>query len=539
MDNATVSSTQRHLHTHGAMLLAVCAAALAACTESTPQEPQQGPPPYADTEWPSVHAGPSNDDYVPINLALAFQEKWTALEGASTLAAPTIGPEGNIYQTTGLSMGNSNLHAFDANGNLLWETEAWDDASGFDSCAILQGTVIDTDGDLYLSDCNQFWAFHSDGSVKWTIDLPLPPEGAAFQDADAAPVNSFITAFFTRDGSVGGVTVFGSIVIVDRETGEPRYPITELPGSADPSAVEEMPPTFLLGGLADPSLTEYIYNVALNTLALESIDTPAVSAETGRVFVSAAGSAAGTGAIYGIDLTPRSAGLGQISIAFEAVVAGGGGSSPALSPDLSTVLAGDGDGNLNAINAETGVLEFSVAVENEAASPSVGPDGKIYLIVGQGLALNPDGSVAWEGDYADLVAEYVPEDPQLGAPVFRADGVLSITNNAVVFPLIVNYICDFCAPPREVPMPVKMLLLTVDPQTGELIEGSEEFSLRGTNEAFTVPLRNGSVLVNDGAFTSSLVSPLAGTVNPIIEKYGLQVIPPTGGLQVIEAVPEN
>lgn len=223
-----------------------------------------------------MHGGPSNDDYVPIDLPLAFREKWTALEGASTLAAPTIGPEGNIYQTTGLGSGNSNLHAFDADGKLLWESEPWADASGLDSCAILQGAIVDTAGDLYLSDCNQFWAFRPDGSVKWVIDLPLPPEGAAFQDADAEPVNSFITAFFTRDGSVGGVTVFGSIVIVDRKSGELRYPITELPGSADPTAVEDTPPTFLTG-IADPSLASFIYNVALNTLALESIDTPAVS----------------------------------------------------------------------------------------------------------------------------------------------------------------------------------------------------------------------------------------------------------------------
>ena len=470
---------------------------------------------------------------------MAFQEKWTALDGASTLAAPTVGPEGNIYQTTGLAKGNSNLHAFDSDGKLLWQSDPWNDASGFDSCAILQGAIIDTEGDLYVSDCNQLWAFRPDGLVKWKIPLPLPPEDAAFQDADAAPVNSFITAFFTRDGSVGGVTVFGSIVIVDRQTGELRYPITELPGSADPTAVEPTPPTFLIGGLADPSLTSYIYNVALNTEALESIDTPAVSTETGRIFVSAAGSQDDKGAIYGIDLEARSGGLGEVVIGFETPIASGGGSSPALSPDLSRVLAGDGEGNLNAIDAETGELIFSTPVENEAASPSVGPDGKIYLIVRQGLALNPDGTVAWEGDYSELVEQYVPTDPMLGAPETRADGVLSVTDNAVVFPLIVNYVCDFCAPGREVPMPVKMLLITVDPQTGELLEGSEEFALRGTNEAFSVPLSNGMVLVNDGAFTSSLVSPLAAMVNPIIEEYGLEVIPPTGGFQVLEPAPSN
>lgn len=534
-------AVRRQLRASSAVLIAFYALNAASCKESTTQEPELGPPPYADTEWPSTHGGPSNDDYVPTDLPLAFQEKWTALDGASTLAAPTIGPEGNIYQTTGLGTGESNLHAFDADGNLLWKTEAWNDPSGFDSCAILQGAIVDTDGDLYVSDCNQFWAFRSDGSVKWVIDLPLPPEGALFQDADAAPVNSFITGFFTRDGSVGGVTAFGQIVIVDRETGEDRYPVTELPGGVDPDAIRDVPPTFL-NGIADSTLAPYIYNVALNTEALESIDTPAVNSETGRIYVSAAGSEAGTGAIYGIDLTPRGGRKGEVTIAFETKIAAGGGSSPALSPDLKTVYAGDGDGNLNAINAETGEIIFSTPIGNAAASPSVGPDGRIYLIVGQGMALNPDGSVAWEGDYSDLVAEYFPSNTELGEPQIRADGVLAVTDNAVSIPILVNYICTTCdprEPGREVPIGVEILFITVDPETGELIEGSEEFELRGTNEALTVPLKNGMVLVNDGSFTTSLVEPLAAIVNPVLEEFGLQVIPKTGGIQVLEPAPGN
>ena len=61
----------------------------------------------------------------------------------------------------------------------------------------------------------------------------------------------------------------------------------------------------------------------------------------------------------------------------------------------------------------------------------------------------------------------------LGKPQSRADGVLSVTDNAIVFPLIVNYLCNFCVPGRDVPFPVKMLLLTVDPKTGKLLENSE------------------------------------------------------------------
>jgi hypothetical protein len=92
---------------------------LAACQDESPPTSATTSPPYADTEWPSVHAGPRNDDYVPMQLAGKFEHKWTALAGAATLAATTVGPEGNLYQATGRGPGTSTLHVFDRSGNLL------------------------------------------------------------------------------------------------------------------------------------------------------------------------------------------------------------------------------------------------------------------------------------------------------------------------------------------------------------------------------------------------------------------------------------
>jgi hypothetical protein len=165
--------------------------------------------PYADTEWRSMHAGPTNAKFVPIDIGSSFQLAWTALEGEATPVAPAIGPEGNIYQTTGLGPGNSNLTALDQEGNILWQTKAWVDASDFDSGAIIQTPIIDDDGYLYVADCNQFWAFHSDGTVKWVSDLPEAPSGTPFQDG--IPRNPPVTAFFMNDGAVGAATFFGQV----------------------------------------------------------------------------------------------------------------------------------------------------------------------------------------------------------------------------------------------------------------------------------------------------------------------------------------
>ena len=40
--------------------------------------------PYADTVWRTVHASPTNDDFVPIDVGRGFRLAWTALEGATT-----------------------------------------------------------------------------------------------------------------------------------------------------------------------------------------------------------------------------------------------------------------------------------------------------------------------------------------------------------------------------------------------------------------------------------------------------------------------
>jgi outer membrane protein assembly factor BamB len=73
-------------------------------------------------------------------------------------------------------------------------------------------------------------------------------------------------------------------------------------------------------------------------------------------------------------------------------------SAPAISPDGSTVYAGSWDGNLYAIDAETGEEAWSFTTGGIiVASPAVADDGTIYCPSNDGIvyALNPDGSQKW------------------------------------------------------------------------------------------------------------------------------------------------
>jgi len=487
--------------------------------------------PYADTEWRSVHQGPRNADYVPISIDRRFVKKWTALDGAATLAAPTIGPEGHIYQTTGQGPGASNLHAFDHDGNLLWATPPWSSTADFDSCAVLQGTIIDDAGDLYVSDCNQFWAFHSNGDVKWVIDLPAPPPGAPFQDGTTTtPINPFITAFFTLDGSVGGVTVFGDVVIVSRVDGSSQAPIINLPGDLAPPTTQQFPPSLWQGGLLDPEIIQLTFH-AFFASNLECVNTPAVQPTTGRIFVTGTDVTPSLGTLYGLDFTPGSP--GQIEIATTSVIGTGSGSSPAISPDGAQIYVSDDSGTLYAFDTATGENVWSISLGAAPGSASVGPDGTIYLLAVSLKAVTPDGTLKWDADLSGLVDEFLPEDPDFTGRFARPNGIPTVTDNALLVPYHLGYLYDFLE--QERPIPIYQVYVTLDRATGELLPGSAPYFARGTNEAFVVPLRDGTVIVNAGEFVSTGIALLAGMVNPLLSE-GLQVIGSPGGLEVLRGM---
>jgi outer membrane protein assembly factor BamB len=495
-------------------------------------------PPYADTSWTTLHAGPANRKYVDTQTAETYTRRWLRLQGAALTAAPSIGPDGHIYQSAGLGPGHSDLYAFDADGNLLWATAPWSDGSGLDSCAGYQTPIIDTFGDIYISDCNQLWAFHADGTLKWVQDLPAAPPGSPFQDSSrAVPVNSFVTAAFTNDGSVFGVTIFGQAIVVSRADGSLRAPILQLPGALGTAVAPPPASLWAGGGFIDPEIIDPLWQIAFAGDVV-SANTPAVDTTTGRIFVVATAPNPAEGALYAIDFSPGAGSHGRLSIKFAAPVGAGSGSSPAISPDNKHCYVTDNNGVLYSVNTRTGKVEWTGQTDSLAQSVTVGSDGRVYIAGSQDMfAFDRDGTQAWHVDFSSIAASLLPTLPTTGpyalfsAPTGSPAGPMTITNNALVDPLNIGYTFAIPHTSIHVPIPVQSDLVAIDPATGavERVLAAEADSA-GANTPINAP--NGMILAPHSGFTTLTVG-LAPVVNPLLAPFGLAFLTPTGGLEAL------
>ena len=523
---------------------------IAACSTTASEGPPSGKcgpdtepcaaPPYADSEWTTIHATSRNNDYVETTIAQRYEPKWKVLEGAATVMGPSIGPEGNLYISTPSLKGTSALYAFDSEGNTLWESEPWNGPTDLDSCAGYQTPIVDTEGDVYVGDCNQLWSFSADGTLRWVVDLPEPPEGAAWQTIDAAPVNSFVTAFFSKDGSVGGITIWGDIFLASRTDGSLVAPVTKMPGSVAVSD-DDLPQGLGIGpppGLWEPDFMDqdmispiwYIFDGVT-----PGANTPAVEPNTGRIFATGFSEALDDdlGALYGFDFTPGSPGeLGTIEVAVNFVMGPGSGSSPGITADGSTVYVSDGEGMLYSVNAATGEENWSTQTGGQPASPSVGPDGKIYLLGGNaGSAYNPNGTEAWVANLDDLAEALLPPlDPSattLTGPTTFNNAIPTITDSGILTTVTVGYEFDLG---RQAPVPIMQIVVLLDPDTGEPVEGHFPLEADDTVDGFVIPSLEGTIYVNQGALASSIVSSISSLFEDELPE-GVTVMTPIGGLQ--------
>lgn len=493
---------------------------------------------YAASGWATVHSE-GNRKYVPVTPVDSYRSAWRALEDASVLAAPTVGPDGTVYATTGQGPGNANLHAYSPEGELLWETEPWEEADDFDSCAILQSPVIDAEGDVYVSDCNQFWAFAPDGTVKWVVDLPDAPDGAPWQDGDRnVPFRPFVTPVLTSDDAVLGITVWNQVVVLDRDTGDSVAPVFQLPATEAPPADSSMtkPPTMFADGYADPELVDPVWELFWGG-TMPQANTPVISAESGRIFaVAATTEDGGTGALYGIDYTPGEDGEpGSIEVAFEAVVGQGSSSSPTLSPDESSVYVTDEDGVLYTVATEDGSVVCQGDAGSNGGSPTAGPDGRVYLLGDQGAALNaydPGCEEAWDADLSELAAE-LPADTPLGEPQWRVGGPPTITDDGLLAPVSIGYVVPLAGNEPFVAVAYRMVKL--DPETGEVVTVLAPES--GESDGFTVlNLVNDTIVVDYGVVASSSLGPFVDVLNESLPAEH-QLGAPVGGIELF--VPED
>ena len=252
---------------------------------------------YSPGGWSTLHRGPANRKWVGhVPLADAFSS-WEVLAGAAVLTAPTMSPDGEtMYVTTGRAAGHSNLHAYSLDGQRVWQAEPWSSPTeGVDPCAVLSSVIVDGEGDLYIGDCNQLFAYHPDGRVKWVASLPLPREGDWIV-SPSLTVNALTTAAFTGEGDVFGVTNFGDVVIFDRSTGQRLNSPMRLPGHVPgESSVMPMPKTIFSDGLLDESIRDWAWQLLVGG-AMPSANTPALDLSSGRLFVAATSTTQGRGA---------------------------------------------------------------------------------------------------------------------------------------------------------------------------------------------------------------------------------------------------
>jgi outer membrane protein assembly factor BamB len=268
--------------------------------------------------------------------------------------------------------------------------------------------------------------------------------------------------------------------------------------------------------------------------ALEVANTPALHPETGRLYVTAAGRAPGTGVLYGIDITDDA-----VSIAFEAPMGGGSGTSPAISHDGRAVYAVDELGRMIAVDAHTGERLWQTEPGGGgSASPSVGSDETIYTpFQDRIIAYAQDGSLRWAKSYDDLCAARLPVldgiwGLVLSEPAAFIDSILTVgPRNGWM-----NVVCGYHLPRilsrserTRVPIPQQSLFVTFDLSDGTVV--GEPVPLPETSEGFITPLTNGNVVVTASGAISSI---FYGRLNPILPKH-LQVAgPPKAGLLLLE-----
>ena len=490
---------------------------------------------YSDGGWSTLHRSPANRKFVPeAELKRGRRANQHLLEGAAVLTAPTWTPDGEVFfVTTGQARGASNLHAFVRAGRRVWQSAAWTDAAnGVDPCAILSSPIVDAAGDVYIGDCNQLFAFHADGRLKWATDLPPTRDGDWIVSPDL-PVNALTTAVFTKDGDVFGVTNFGDVVAFDRETGRRLNDDQRLPGHLPPeSAVMPRPPSIFEGGLVAEEIREWSWQLLAGG-AMPSANTPAVDVRSGRIYVAATSTTEGLGALHALDLETTGEGASRrvvVRAAFTTDMGPGSGSSPTLSPSRHQVYVSDENGVFYGIGSATGEIAWQVETKATSAAAAVGGNGDVFALQAFGpalIAIREDGTVRWESELAHLAQARLPESFWLGEPKAIGNGNPTVVGRNVLVPVVYGYESNLFG--RTIPWPVYSAVVEVDGATGRGLY--DVLELPDDSTGITAVLPDGTILSSLGTALTSGVAPLYGLADLLLPD-DLRALRATGGLLV-------
>ena len=476
---------------------------------------------YSQSVWTSGHRDAENTDYVPVVMSRNNQIAKHLLQGHPLFWPPISGPNNQYYVSSGKGKGSSNFHAFDSDGNLLWQSKPQETLDDLDGWAIINAPAVAANGDIYVGDQNQLWAFKPDGSVKWVVDLTQYEVNGGF-----------LSAVFSK-GYVGGISSNGKVIFFHKHNGKLAMPVLDLPGGKGPPADKEAPED-LWKDLMDPNLKPIMFKLILG-YEMEVANTPSVHPETGRLYITAAGIEKGTGLLYGIDVGDK-----QLSIAFKTSMGGGSGTSPAISHDGKQVYALDKYGHMIAIDAHTGRKIWTSDKEGGgAASPSIAPNETIYTLNRENMyVINYDGKLKFERNYNTFCEKKIAHPGWfaglfLSTPVANLNSLLTIDSTNTGW---VNIVCGYYIKMLKkegdrslVPIPNRSYIVQIDISNGDIL--GEPLLIKETSEGFIIPIANGNQFVTLSGAISSIYY---HSMNRILPEYLQVPNEPVAGLIMLK-----
>jgi outer membrane protein assembly factor BamB len=182
------------------------AAAHAAADETAPRSV------YAPG-WASAHADAANTDYSPVKGAKDLTPAWRRSFKGSIFLGATSDDSGHVYVTT--NGRGCHLHALDRRtGKTVWCS------SKVNRNAIASSALLDKDGHVYLADSEAMHAFDANGKLLWETEIVGTP----------------LSAQFTPAGNVIFITHIGRIYVLNRATGKPIFePVELIPNATVPN----------------------------------------------------------------------------------------------------------------------------------------------------------------------------------------------------------------------------------------------------------------------------------------------------------------
>ncbi|MEQ8262899.1 PQQ-binding-like beta-propeller repeat protein [Pseudohaliea sp.] len=479
--------------------------------------------PWHSVPWNSIHGDSHNADAPPYPTAARYSLSRRSLTGSAVLFGPSLDGDGRLFSCSGRGEGSPHLHCLNADGATLWESEPWrkgGDALGPRACPF--APLLDSEGGVYVADEKAFWCFEAGtGTVRWRT--ALAPLGIH---------EGFPSAVFSPAGHVGGISLDGTALFLERASGEPAYAPLRLPQAVAPDAAT-LPPG-IWQGLMDPATAAVLFPGFFGT-AFPVTNSPAVSLEQGRIYLPAAGAdksssrlLAFTESADGLELALSTAFEGRCSV------------TPSLSPDGETVYTGNHRGSLLAFDGRSGALRWRYQPAGTAASPTVGRDGTVYTGSTTSVdhpsclsAIDPaTGEARWCRSYDELAAARLPtrapltpffEDPQPHAVI---NSVQTIGRDHLLVVLVLGY--TFTAPgAAALTQPHLAVLATINRDDGSLLGATD---LPDTSEAAVVLAEDGYVYTAHAALTSSV---FYFGINPMLPEDYRTALVPAGGISAL------